>query len=555
MDAPKAHVVGLAGALLVALGAVATARVIYSEDFSGSGAAALNGTAPDVRPGGQTWTAGPLWFADGTKVTNGSSHAFLPLSPQAGYLYTLSLDVNPDISGSDDWFALGFSQDNATVNNAFHDGTNRAVGWMLNRENDASTSVIQMFRGPSTGNGSSYNLNPDKVGWVNLKVVLDTQPVTTSSWTVQWFADGVPLRGPEALNSTPMITHVGLGGYSTATGAVGNFLLTNDFPSTPSSFLLRHLPMDDNAANTTVLNRVSAPQSTYVGANTDARHSPGLIGSGALSLNGTSDFIRIDDEADLNFAANGAFTMLGWVKTLDANGMLVSFRDQTSGNPLIELGVWAGAARAEIRDSGGGGLRQFGGGAAINDDAWHQIAMRRRVDGYIELYRDGILVATSSGTCTGAITTSGLRDIGSEQRWVVFNETNRSADERYLAALVDDIGIWAAALSPQEIALAHGLGLFAGDDLESPDLAAMLAAYNVQGLVTLSNYQLWGYVTDLTGVAGTVGGSILTNDASIVLSGTLLDGMQFIAVVPEPATLTLLALGALGLLRRRRATV
>jgi len=550
MRTSVACVVGLVVGLLVALCGVAAAEKIYVDDFSGSGSGLLNGTAPDTRPGSETWIArtdAPAWYDDGTKTVNASSSAWLPFTPTAGNLYTLSLDVNPDISGSDDWFALGFSASNVTTND-FHPGPNNAVGWMLNRENDASGSVVQTFRGPSTGTGASHDFNPDKVGPVNLQVVLDTQP---AQWTVRWAVDGGVIRS-DTFPSIPVINYVGFGAYASATGVVDNFSLSSDFQSTPSSFLRRHWKMDDNAANTTVLNTISAPNATFMGANTNQRHAAGILGSGALSLNGTSDYIQVDDTADLDFAANETFTFLGWVKTTDANGMVASFRTQGgSGNPLVELGVWNGSPFGQIRDDNGGGLQTLNAtGVTVNDDAWHHLAVRRRGDGRIELYSDGILVATSGGACTGPITTSVFRAIGSERRWVADNAN--SADQRYLGGLVDDIGIWDAALGPQEIALVHGLGVFAGLDVESPEIAAMLDAFNVQGLITLSNAQLWGYTTGLSGVTGAIGGSILTLDAHIVLNGALGSGMQFLGIVPEPATLSVLALGTLGLLRRRR---
>jgi len=557
VNALRAPVVVVAAALLVCFAGGAQAGVIYSDNFGGSGATLLAGTAPDVRPGSETWTAattGAVWYADGSKTANGSSHAWLPFIPYPGNVYTLSIDVNPNyVGGNTDWFALGFSASNI-VNNAFHPAPNNAVAWMLNRSDDASSSVIQTFLGPSTGGGASHDLNPDKVGWVNLKVVLDTQ---SGAWTAQWFADDVALRGPVTFGSNPAINYVGFGSYNNTQGLVDNFSLTSGFPHQPPPPLRRHYALDDNAANTTVVDAAYGFSATYMGANTDARHAVGILGSGALSLNGTSDYILIDDGVDINFGS-GAYrglTMAGWVKTTDLNGMLASFRTQGgSGNPLVELGLTGGRPFGQIRDDNGQGLQTLqNAGPLINDDAWHHIAVRRRADGYLELYCDGILVATSVGACTGPITTSAFRAIGSEQRWVADNAN--SPDQRYLGGLADDIGIWSTALDPQEIALIHALGLFDGVALDSADIQAMLDAFTVEGLVALSNDQLWGYATGLTGPTGTMGGDIALVNAYVVLDGATGAGMAFQGIIPEPATLTLLALGALGLLRRRRATV
>jgi len=312
--------------------------------------------------------------------------------------------------------------------------------------------------------------------------------------------------------------------------------------------------MDDDAANTTVTDTARGINAAYVGANTNARHAAGFLGTGALSLNGTTDYIRIDDGVDLNFGSGTSrgLTMAGWVKTSDLNGMLVSFRTSGgSGNPLVELGVWNGRPFGQIRDDGGAGLQTLNPASpTISNNAWHHIAVRRRADGYLELYADGMLVATSGGACTGAITTSVFRAIGSERRWVADNANN--ADQRYLAALADDIGIWGAALTPQEIATIHALAYFNGSDLASPDIVAVLAAFGSQGVALIADDQLWSYTTGLTGVTGALGGTIEAGDAYFILNGAQGAGMAFVAIVPEPATLTLLALGGLTLLRRRR---
>ncbi|HPD16204.1 MAG TPA: PEP-CTERM sorting domain-containing protein [Planctomycetota bacterium] len=540
---------------LLALAALASAHsasalVLYSDDFSGASPALLNGTVPDVSFTGQPWTAGSLWFADGSKTSNGSNHAWLPFIPYPGNRYTLSLDVNPNIGATTDWFALGFSASNV-VNNAFHDGANQAVAWMLNRDQDSSTSAFQTFLGPSTANGASHDPNPDIVGWLNMKVILDTQG---GAWTAEWFVNNVSIRGPVAFGANPTITYVGFGSYNNTQGFVDNFLLTADFPHVLPPPLRRHYTMDDNAASPTVTDSANALHAAYVGANTDARHAPGRIGAGALTLNGTSDYILIDNGVDINFGS-GAYrglTMAGWVRTTDLNGMLLSFRTQGgSGNPLVELGVWNGRPFGQIRDDAGQGLQTIqNAGPLVNDNAWHHLAVRRRDDGFLELYADGLLVAVSGGACTGAITTSVFRAVGAELRWVADNAN--SADQRFLAGLADDLGIWNAALSPQHIALIHALGYFNGTDLASPDIPALLDAYNVQGLVALANSQLWGYATGLTGPTGTVAGAILTGNATVVLNGAAGTGLAFLGTVPEPATLALLALGGLGLLRRRR---
>jgi hypothetical protein len=212
---------------------VARAGVIYYDDFSGSGAANLNGTAPDIAPGAQTWTAHTTWKADGSKSAGGRVNAWLPFNPQPDHVYTVSLDVNPKISGSSDWFSLGFSNGNSTSN--WHTSADQVFAWLLNREDDTSGSVVQTFLGPDTASGASHDLNPNAVGWVNLKVVLDTQ---AAAWTAEWFVNDVSIRGPVAFASNPAINYVGFGAWGSATGVVDNFALTIPEPATLSLLAL-----------------------------------------------------------------------------------------------------------------------------------------------------------------------------------------------------------------------------------------------------------------------------------------------------------------------------
>lgn len=224
----------LGTALGIAFFSAAAPAQIYFDDFDGDAATDLNGTAPDIRLADETWIAGEdayHWKADGSKTADGYSTAWLPFTPTAGNIYSLSLDVNPDISDSNDWFAIGFSETNST--DEFHT-TNTVYGWMLNRENDASDSVVQTFLGVGTAGAASHDFDPDKVGSVNLSVMLNT---LQDAWTVEWLVDGETIRDPVAYETNPTINYVGMAGWNTATGTVDNFSL-NIVPEPTSVSLL-----------------------------------------------------------------------------------------------------------------------------------------------------------------------------------------------------------------------------------------------------------------------------------------------------------------------------
>ena len=204
--ATAAVVLPILAVLAFGLCPMAQGGVIYSDDFDGPAGTALYGTVPDVAPAGQFWCAGSIWEANGAKPTDGYYNAYLPFSPRPGNVYTLSLDVNPDISTSNDWLSLGFSQTNAA--NAGWHTDNSVLGWMLNRENDASTSAVQTFQGLGTAGGASHDFDPDKVGPVSMQVVLNTQ---APNWTVEWLVDGASIRAPVAYTPNPAINYAAFG--------------------------------------------------------------------------------------------------------------------------------------------------------------------------------------------------------------------------------------------------------------------------------------------------------------------------------------------------------
>ena len=197
--------------------------LIYQDDFSGSGANPLNGTTPDVSPGGETWVSSTLFNADGTKPANGTGGAFLPFSPVPGNVYRISADLNPDISASTDWFNIGFAQGNNTAA-AFYNAGNDAVAWTLVRENDAG-GVFQTFRGPVTAFAQSHDPGPDIIGPVHVSIELDTRQ---ANWSAEWFINGQLIRNNlNTFTTNPNITHVGFGALNQANGSFDNFMVAN----------------------------------------------------------------------------------------------------------------------------------------------------------------------------------------------------------------------------------------------------------------------------------------------------------------------------------------
>ncbi|MBN2181566.1 MAG: discoidin domain-containing protein [Sedimentisphaerales bacterium] len=213
----------------------AAEKIIYFDDFSGTGP--LNGTAPDMRPGEQTWIASSVYNASGIvgrETPNGYTYqALLPFSPEAGKVYTLSLDVDPrDSADSTTWFALGFTSSGAVESAAGNDQFYESgVGWILHRvtRSRSENDEIQTFLGP--GEEGSQSHESKEQGFVTLSVILDAR---TSRWTVEWFRNGRSIRGPEAFEENPEINYVGFTKFLNTSGAVDNFKLTTPNPTIAS---------------------------------------------------------------------------------------------------------------------------------------------------------------------------------------------------------------------------------------------------------------------------------------------------------------------------------
>jgi hypothetical protein len=221
MKAGKAsRMMVLAG--MLAAGAV-NASVItnFYDDFSGSSAAALNGTGPDIRPGTETWTASSVLpaaiRADGSfgYNTNAIRSAYLPVQIEANKKYTLTAILN--ISNADsntDSAGIGFLNVANTGNYAL--STNAAL--IVRRNGQAQ--AISTGGSVATSITTPYNLsNP-----VDLKIVLDTTPTV---WTAEYFINGSSVATKTLSSSfSAGLNYINLGKSTTTEGSFDEFKLT-----------------------------------------------------------------------------------------------------------------------------------------------------------------------------------------------------------------------------------------------------------------------------------------------------------------------------------------
>ena len=175
--------------------------------------------------------------------------------------------------------------------------------------------------------------------------------------------------------------------------------------------LIAHYLLNDNAANTTILDASGNGYNATAPANTNTLHVAGKVGSGALAL-GTSFASRSHTAA---IAITGDLTVAFWFKNV-------------AGTPIYQCGNWnysvssyeawevligydffapgASAGRLAFRHGDGTAFAVFqAAGQPLNDTNWHHVCVKRVSPNQIQNVTfcvDGSLVSGSlaSGTAT-----------------------------------------------------------------------------------------------------------------------------------------------------------
>jgi hypothetical protein len=190
-----------------------------------------------------------------------------------------------------------------------------------------------------------------------------------------------------------------------------------------------------------------------VGGNDDVAMGSPLWQPADGAVDGALEFDGIDDYLSTRFALNPAevaFSAVAWIKGGTPGQIILSQADtsrDTPVGPLTDPGTtWLGT------DSSDGGLMTglmdsfFGpleSQSVITDGQWHHIGLVYDLDAmHRHLYVDGVQVAVDVGLVAGLHTTGRLyigvgHDLG---------------PGTFFGGLIDDVRIYSAALSAEEIA-------------------------------------------------------------------------------------------------------
>jgi hypothetical protein len=246
---------------LFCLGSIARADVIYQDNFSGgssgttlaSDSSSLVATGLD---GGSvtTWTvtAGSTdatWLysgsdsvtisspnGDGGRDTGLITNAYLPFTPQAGYIYTLQSTFQVAAAGTDNhWCGLSFiSTLNGGNGGAEALSNDEPTGLVIVRDGNGTTTTygpgqtadqIDVFEAASGGTGGDTAFNiPGGIGaTVTISEVLNTMG---ASDTLTWYINGTNVGATTTLSGNPAINYVAFGDDTAPSGVVSAFSLT-----------------------------------------------------------------------------------------------------------------------------------------------------------------------------------------------------------------------------------------------------------------------------------------------------------------------------------------
>ena len=184
------------------------------------------------------------------------------------------------------------------------------------------------------------------------------------------------------------------------------------------------------------------------GTLTGGGYAAGVIGQ-AVDLNGDPD--RVSIVGYKGVTGTSAFTIAAWVRTTDAQGVLVAWGyPRGGGDDGLRMEFRTNNNRFQI-ENGAGNLQ---GDTSVTDDDWHHIAVIHNANSDIQypnsiIYLDGFddtRLTTGNGT---------LLNSSSDLDVTIGREHDR--DARWFNATIDDLRIYDRELSAVEIRALVGM--------------------------------------------------------------------------------------------------
>jgi parallel beta-helix repeat protein len=167
----------------------------------------------------------------------------------------------------------------------------------------------------------------------------------------------------------------------------------------------------------------------------------------ALSLNGSSDYVNIADDALLDFGSPAnPFSIVAWVKTSGgaAAGIVAKARDINSVNMDYRLQMLAtGAIQFTRWNQSAGAVDTVTTSTTVNNGSWHHVAFVNEGAGSHKLYIDGVLATSSATTWT--------YDNSNAEPVRIGRDRNGTSSDAYFNGVIDDVAIIQRALTAAQI--------------------------------------------------------------------------------------------------------
>ncbi|HVV74163.1 MAG TPA: immunoglobulin domain-containing protein, partial [Verrucomicrobiae bacterium] len=303
-----------------------------------------------------------------------------------------------------------------------------------------------------------------------VSVTLTGAALGTPPLTYTWLKNGAPSGQTGTSLTFASIAEADAGNYQLAVsnslgGAVSAIARVIVAPAAFSNSMVVHLAFDGNYSDTSG----HGNNATAVGSPGFAAGKFGQAFQFTTAQDGSSfNYATLGYPADLKFGANVDFSISFWANyTLQVDDPpFISNKDWgSSGNP--GWGVFTqGNGHYRVNVTGTGGTKYDLGSSAtptVRDGTWHNIVLSYARGSLVSVYTDGVLSSTRTDTTTGSVDTDTLSEnvnIGQDGKGTY----NDGGSAGITNALIDDVGIWRRALSPQEAAAIYTSGQ-AGKDL------------------------------------------------------------------------------------------
>jgi hypothetical protein len=202
---------------------------------------------------------------------------------------------------------------------------------------------------------------------------------------------------------------------------------------------------------------VAAQGFSYLWQATDA-DGASATGSGALSFNGTSDYVDLGNPTDLDFS--GQITLDAWIKPESTSGIQDIVAHGYQLGPDAEDFLRIGGGYYQVGSWNDNGAVAQAAIPASDIGQWVNLAGVYDGTQWI-LYRDGVQVGTSGPTTQGALPVNNTD-------WAI--GARGTGNERFFKGEIDDVSIWNVGLSPTAVKAAM-------DAAPSPTSTGLVAEY------------------------------------------------------------------------------